>query len=480
MKYLRNKRRLAGLGALAAVIGVTLWIVLPAVASNVGDRVGPHSNPAGQGVYPIDVGIGGNGVCSNLFPSLGGVQEYDNPNPKTGTYDSGNSDSVKFDLQMDPTDLGKDTTPAWAKGNYMNVAVNASGTAAKIVGIGINGGTDSTTYTYGGVSQDTYLHAPAQSWKTLTDSAGSYEWPSKLYGISHLTVCYALGSVSGTVKQDISGTLSGQQSWTLRLYDQSGTLIRTTTSDANGGYTFAVNFTPGMTYTVCEVPPSGSWAQETPGPSQPDLCHPAVGELPKGDQFIPSNASGSGVGPQNFVNVQGTACADTSFGIDNFQVKLSVPCSQKSNSFVFTSGTFTSGTDNYDWVGYWLGDQTQVQMRTPTVEYVKLRDPIDPSTNKPYETFSYSNDGGVAIRTASTALKEMLDCQRDPRDTNASGYPNSLALRSPYDTYAGSDGVLPTGETACAISEKVYVDANGQGWLEAYDYSLGDTIKGMR
>src|SRR5689334_19103151 len=110
MQFLRKKRRLVSLGVLTALVGLTLLVVLPALASNPGDLVLPSS---GDGVAPYDVPVGGTGDCANLFTgarSLGGVSEYDNVNPKTKSgLASGNGDGATFDLTLH-TDSNKNQT----------------------------------------------------------------------------------------------------------------------------------------------------------------------------------------------------------------------------------------------------------------------------------------------------------------------------------------------------------------------------------
>ena len=59
MRFLQSKRGLAGVGALV-IVGVMGFLVLPAIASNPGDQIGPAAQPSG--VYPTDVQIGGNGT----------------------------------------------------------------------------------------------------------------------------------------------------------------------------------------------------------------------------------------------------------------------------------------------------------------------------------------------------------------------------------------------------------------------------------
>ena len=75
-------------------------------------------------------------------------------------------------------------------------------------------------------------------------------------------------TISGQVFNDISGsgvqepTDPGLAGWTIDLYDSSGNLVDSTTTDDNGDYSFAE--LPG-TYTVEEVVPAG-WIQTFPAP----------------------------------------------------------------------------------------------------------------------------------------------------------------------------------------------------------------------
>ena len=102
MKFLRNGRRLAAVGAVGLAAAATLFVVVPAIASAPGDYVKP---PSAANVLPYDVALGGNGTCSNLFTGAhtlpAGIHEYDNSNPKTATgAKSGNGDGVTFDLTV--------------------------------------------------------------------------------------------------------------------------------------------------------------------------------------------------------------------------------------------------------------------------------------------------------------------------------------------------------------------------------------------
>ena len=82
-----------------------------------------------------------------------------------------------------------------------------------------------------------------------------------------------LGSVAGTVYNDANqdqtndtgdSPLSG---WTVTLY--GGAQPLSTTSNPDGSYKLNVPFSTSTTYTLCETPPSGTWAQDVPLPSTP-------------------------------------------------------------------------------------------------------------------------------------------------------------------------------------------------------------------
>src|SRR5262249_34115455 len=142
---------------------------------------------------------------------------------------------------------------------------------------------------YGTIASDTYLHAPAQS----VDAQGN---PTSLYSVSNLTFCFELGgSVAGTVYNDTNGSATqdagenGLSGWTvnLRKDNAAGDLVSTTTSGADGSYTFSVPLSTSTTYRICEVPPSGTgpWAQSQPS----TVACSGTGELQKGYTFTPTS-----------------------------------------------------------------------------------------------------------------------------------------------------------------------------------------------
>ena len=450
MEFLRNTRRFAALGVGAAArAGATLLVVLPAFASNPGDYVNP---PSSAGVLPVDVAVGGTGDCANLFSGLGAVSEYDNVNPKTKTnLASGNHDNVTFDLTLH--------TPT-----NQTQTLDVASSGAEILGIGIKGGTQSTAYNYvsgpyqpgfpnnGSVTGDKGLHAPLQSFTVLN----GVESGTQFYSISQLTVCYRpLGSVSGIVYDDLdqNGTHSaadtGLGGWTVNLYQgATNTLAASTTSAADGSYHMNVVFDGTSNYRLCEMPPGGTWAQTEPTGSTASCT--GSGELAKG--WTLTTPTPSQTLSENFGNVAALTCTTGPFGPANYRIGTCKP----TQTYVFNSGVL----NGKPFVSYWVGDTSQAAV--PTVEKVTLPDPIQ-NGQPQYRNFFYEDGAGFPVD--ASALKQMQYCLLDPRN-------GEFGLNT-----IDPSSVLPSGETSCIISLRNYVDAAGNGWLEAYDYSLTDSIR---
>lgn len=81
-------------------------------------------------------------------------------------------------------------------------------------------------------------------------------------------------ALSGNVLASSATNLSG---WTVQLYDATGaTLLQTTTTDANGDYSFQP-VAPTVSYQVRQVPPSsGGWRQITPQSTAPTFTFQAI------------------------------------------------------------------------------------------------------------------------------------------------------------------------------------------------------------
>ena len=402
MKYLRSKRGLIAFGAVAAVVGVTLF-VLPAFGSNPGDYVSP---PSGAGVLPIDVQVGGTGDCQNLFTNLNSVSEYDNVNPKTtnNPVSSGNGDGITFSLTL--------------HGNNKMQEFDLSSNGAVILGIGIKGGTQSTAYDYrtgvaaGFLSSDTNLHAPAQTW-TGSGTFGNPEVPTQLYSLSQLTICYRTGvSATGSVFQDSNhnGTKDGAESGLTRTVDlyQGGSLLSSTPA-AGGTYTFS-GLKPGATYTACVV--SGAFTETVP--TGTTTCT-GIGEAPSGQTFtanalsttIPSFglAAVTSIAGKAFNDVNGNGTQDTG---DTPLGGLTVTATDTSASGYSPPTTVTAAADgSYSFSGLYAGDNYTVCIGSPGANYQQSLPTLGYSCPGTVTGYSISNLGSGGKSDASFGFQPL-------------------------------------------------------------------------
>jgi hypothetical protein len=453
MRYLRNKRRFAGLGALAAVAGVTLWFVLPALASPSFVPIPPKSTI--NQITPGDIPLGGvSGDCTNsTFGVSNGTYEYDIKNPKSGTYSRGVPGGASFTLV-----------------NTNDQTLEITATGAGIVDLGINGGTHTARYNYDGswadstnwgnpvpgfTMHDAGLHAPAQS-------------SNQLYSLSHVDICYSLvGTVSGTVYQDKTAPANGSQDqgdpglsgWTVNLYQSatssgpipSSAPILTTTTDAAGGYTFALPFTVNAYYTICESatdangasipPPAGfdAWAQSQPTPSAKDYfhCSTSRGELPNGYQFKATSAAENvNTAESNdfkLGNVGGYSCPTS-----GIPYQVSGKC-KPDQTYVQTSGVLPDGTP---YASLWAGDQT-LTTKVPVIEQI----PWDYSSVAQNQlTVMYTD-----VPMSTTGLHAMRYCKRDPsQDVGTWDFGQPL----PSGVLPDSDPADPE-DSSCLISTSI-------------------------
>lgn len=481
MKFVWNKRRLAGLAAVGVTAATTLFVVLPALASSPGDYVNPPST--GAGVLPLDVAYGGNGTCSNLFTgsrSLGaGVKEYDNNNPRTVTgAKSGNNDGVTFDLTLRSPSNSTQT-------------LDVTGHHAAILGIGIKGGTQSTAYDYlhnttaGFVLGDTGLHAPLQNNSYTT--SGGVETGSSFYSISLLNVCYtALSYIQGSVYEDVnqngqSDDASPRQGWTVNLYSGvtagvagSGNLINSQVTGANGSYHFDIP--ASGTYRVCEVPNSSDtpsnggskWTQSQPLPSSASLCNGNY-ELPKGYEFTPTSTTGA---TDDFGNVGAVPCSTAGAQVSNPSGAYTVGTCKSGQLYVFSSGTHNGAP----YIDYWVGDPSQANI--PTIEQINFDDPFV-NGSPAYKSLLYADGGGFPPDLNN--LLTMPYCNLDPRSpANTDTY----GLASTYQDVNNAGQVIPnfsvaSNRTSCVISIKITAPQGaGPGKLQAYVFALGDPVRG--
>jgi hypothetical protein len=381
MKYLRSMRGFATVGAIAAVVGVTMWVVLPALASNPGDKVLPPStyptfsgslattlpgslyngmSPAyATGVTPIDRPVGGNGSCADpaLFPTImstfTAAREYDNPNPtsSTGYVASGSGDGAQFQSIV--------------SGSNKSQVLEVDARSAAILGIAVNGGNDTTAYDYTGLQfgvgvpqgwtpADGNLHAPASKFTV----SGTTETVQQSYGVSHLTVCYLpLATISGrayaqggsgntplsgmlvTVYDTTTGKTVAQQ--TVSTSDSNGNRLGSTTNQ-NGDY--AVSVPVGDSYKVCVQSRTGYTETSPSGPPSPQCSPP--GQAPYGRTV--SSLTSSGQSGQDFVFTQQITISGQVYNDLNLNGKFDhlsgSNCVDSSNNAVPTPCDTTVGT----------------------------------------------------------------------------------------------------------------------------------------
>jgi hypothetical protein len=473
---MKNVRITAGLAALGALAALTLFVVVPALASSPGQQVPPASSPLG--VTPVDYSTGGQrNDCSVFYPGGTTLHKYLISDPKSKTY-TDSSTGATFTLTLNPPNTGG-SWPAYAKGAYFSFA----STGAAVIDVGVRGDDDSyryaasaggghededtVRYAYsgqpaGGAVADGYLHGPARSTVSKTNLT-----PTRLEEVDQVTFCYAvLSPVSGTVYQDANanGTddagdqpLSG---WTVRAYKGvtagvagGGTKVAETQSAADGSYSLRVPVDPSTTYRVCEAPPSGAWAQSQPLPSAPSLCT-GSGELAKGYDFTATSTQG--ITGRDFGNVPAVAGqCDAPFGETGYLIQTQT-C-KSTVDFAFASGTTPSGAP---FVSVWSGDQTAGL--SPMVEKINFPDPI--SNGQPtYTKLLYTDTFPFVLAN----VKPMQYCNFDPRVPGS-----EFTLQS-------TTGVLPGSETSCVISITTAAPAvaGGPGTLLAYVYSAIDGLR---
>ena len=593
----RRSARYGGVLATIAFVALTMFVVLPAFASNTGDQVPP---PSAAGVLPVDAPVGGSQNCQTLFPDMAGVQTAFDPSPpQKGSATWPGGPGWNFTLTSG-------ALPGFQANKGQSLKVDSGGHAA-ILGIGIKGGTDNLIYDYrktnqGWVYMDSNLHAPAQNWTagtnpetgitqyygvsqlvicyktplaaisgnaykaisgnpgiggltvtindttpgdlgthtTTTDASGNYSFPGipgdaytvciqapttftntqtdpagdgtngactlgagnapKGYSIASLPANGAsgknfgfqpLGTVGGTVYQDINGPKDGGpdghfeaaldtplSGWTVKLYDGSNNLVGApTTTDANGQYSFMTAFDTSQTYTLCVTPtppPPAAWGQSEPLPTAANSCA-ALGGLLKGQQFTPATPSASvtenfGVDP---AVEEGTCPPPTPFGFDNTgaggsELQIQLADCKPNQTFVFNFAPGPPADPNGPWVSVWASDQTQPKV--PLIEHIVFPDPI--VNGKPtFEHLSYTD----TFPYDPTAAERMAFCQKDPRVPGPGDPSGLMTLPQGFSDQVFQTDVLPatnvgtqTPATTCLISLRTFVDANGDGWMEAY------------
>lgn len=484
---MNRKRTVQGLVGISLAAAILALVVLPALASSPGTAVPP---PSTLGVTPVVFNPGSqSNDCAAFYAGNSAAQpkyQYRIASPKSQTYTTTvGGFTVTFKLTLNPADaVGK---PA----NGTNKYFDFSATGANVVDVGVRPEDDDggdheghtsrgvatarsdndaddygTRYSYaslsgGFVASDGALHGTAES--TVSSSNPT---PKRLSTVDSVTFCFNLGSVSGTVYSDLneSTTLDAGDTplsgWTVRLYKGvtagtagGGTVIGTATTATDGKYRINVGWDGTATYRVCELPPSGTWAQSQPLPTATTLCA-ATGELKKGyDVPAPTGSASPDVNPVDFGNVTATPapCPAAPFGTTDgtYQIQLA-GC--KANAFAFKAGT----QNGAPLARVWAGDETQSLV------------PLTEKITWPYSAAAGQNKLTVIYNDTfpfTGPAKTMQYCLVDPR---AGG--TGLTLTPPYDTAAGASSVLPAGETSCLIT----TTESAAGTFVVYVYSLVD------
>jgi len=174
MEFLRKKRRLAALGAVAALAGVTLVIVLPAFAASGSAFAGAPTNLS----TPRFLLSGGENDCA-LFKTQAasvGTDQYFANNPKaiSGVKQTLTATSNGATVYITATVLDKSNT-------HLSFSI----IGGVVTDVGIKGGNGTDWYSYesqpgGGVTGDTGLTAPA----TTTPGVAPF------YSLSQTVFCY--------------------------------------------------------------------------------------------------------------------------------------------------------------------------------------------------------------------------------------------------------------------------------------------------
>ena len=96
-----GRKALAAMGVAGALVGLTMFVVLPALASTPGTPVPPASSPGG--VTPIDVQTGGqDNDCSLFYPAGSTLHAFYVDNPKTKSY-TDPATGATFNITTNPT-----------------------------------------------------------------------------------------------------------------------------------------------------------------------------------------------------------------------------------------------------------------------------------------------------------------------------------------------------------------------------------------
>jgi hypothetical protein len=254
-----------------------------------------------------------------------------------------------------------------------------------------------------------------------------------------------------------------------------------TTSDANGSYKINAAFSTSTTYTLCETPPSGTWAQDVPLPSTTTICGPnqngngangATNELLKGLQFTPASV-GATITGKDFGNVAAVTCnPDGSVPSPNpgsYDVNVPPSSCQTGGSkahtgFVVDSGLQPNGTP---FVSVWTGDSQGAAV--PLLEHINFPNALNPDGTLRYTHLVYTD-----AFPFTGALVTMPACLVDPRTTDHTALATSPVN---YNDPGTASQVLPHGATSCVIALTPSGTVASGGSLVADVYSDVDGLR---
>jgi hypothetical protein len=302
----------------------------------------------------------------------------------------------------------------------------------------------------------------------------------KVYSDNNLTGTYDPGSNL----QPNDALLAG--SWTIQLFDSTvGSAAPVGSGTSSGGsYSFQAPVIPGHSYKLCEVPPTNAsastpWVQTEPQANANVTCTSSVGgvnALKWGASFTGANADPA---PQNFGNVVGSVCSNTStFGGGAVQALMPGNANGclKPNSFAFAAGT--DSNTNKQFASVAVGDPTGNQY-APVVEKIVLRDDLKADGTPTYTGLEYTA-GSVSTLTPMASCTVDAGDLMDPTNTTDYGAASSpdFRLAHQYAVLRSENGppVLPASQTACLISSTISGAIGEPGTLTAYVYATADSL----
>ena len=489
MSYFRGRRRkaVAGVVALAALVSATMFVVLPAVAAgNQGDPIQPPSYPGN--ILPSVSNVGGSNFSCTASAGRTGLSQFPQiSNPVNGTYtDVTTGASVTI------------TNPTGADRNkYFSFVF----TGGKVYDVGVKGGTDTAWYKYdpvipGGVSSDGgvnpannaigYLHA-------TRNNTGS------LVVASITTFCYKVrrAKVGGKIFFDLNNdgdaaTNPPLGGWTVTAYRVSdGTQVATTTSSADGTYSFPSPLLVGN-YKVCETAPAGSsgytpapiWKQTVPmsGATCPNPL--SIGR----NVALTAESPGGDVTDVNFGNIAvvqstcGQSIALDTGGGDTYQVQVQGSAGDAKCSGQYVLATFGSSTIQLaKFAPYCKPLTPSAPTNCPTNNKIAVVEKIvwtgaDPQFGPQQNTVNMWYDDGNLQGTVDRTTNFAKLCSVDAR-VSAFVLPANYDAQSAMPTGTQIDGVTP--HTSCILTATYSAPPSGTGHVyTAFVLSSTDPVRG--